>query len=274
MIRRIIVALLALLALPAAAQAGAVLDRVTKTKTLTMSTDPAYPPQSFQNKDGSFDGFDVAVGREIAKRMGVELKLVTPAWEVITAGNWGGRWDISVGSITVTEERAKVLDFPAIYYYTPAIFAVHKNNTKIKKVAELAGKRIGVCGGCTYEAYLNGNLKMTNAPEFAYQVKDAKTKAYDTDTNAFDDLKVGDGKRLDAVLSARPTIDEAIKGGYPMKLLGEPVFYEPLAVAVDKGDAQFSAKVKEIIEAMHKDGTLSKLSIKYYGYDISRPKGP
>lgn len=254
-------------------QAGPVLDRVMKSKTLVMSTDPAYPPQSFQKPDGSFDGFDIAVGREIAKRLGAELKLVTPAWEIITAGNWGGRWDISVGSMTVTEERAKVLNFPAIYYYTPAVFAVQKDNKTIKKVGDFNGKKIGVCGGCTYENYLAGKLQMTNAPPFKYLVKAGEVKTYETDTNAFDDLKLGDGKRLDGVLSAQPTIQEAIKSGYPMRIVGEPVFYEPLAVGIDKGDDEFAAKIKEVIAAMHKDGTLSKLSQKYYGADLTKPKG-
>ena len=91
------------------ATAGQVLDRVMKTKTLTMSSDPAYPPQSFLDDKNEFQGFDIDVGREIAKRLGAELKVVTPAWEVITAGKWGDRWDISVGSMTPTAERARVL---------------------------------------------------------------------------------------------------------------------------------------------------------------------
>ena len=131
------------LLLPFAAQAGETLDRVMSTKVLTMSSDPAYPPQSFLNDKNEMAGFDVDVGREIAKRMGAKLIIVTPSWEIITAGNWGGRWDISVGSMTPTAARAKVLDFPAIYYYTPASFAVYKDS-KIASIADLNGKKIGV----------------------------------------------------------------------------------------------------------------------------------
>src|SRR3546814_9725822 len=64
--------------------------------------------QSFLNDKNEMDGFDVDVGKEIAKRLGAELKIVTPSWDIITAGNWGGRWDMSVGSMTPTkrsEER-------------------------------------------------------------------------------------------------------------------------------------------------------------------------
>ncbi len=273
--RKIAVAALAAAAIVAAgpAFAGETLDRIKSTKTLTLSSDPAYPPQSFLNDQNEMDGFDVDVAREIARRMGVQLKIVTPAWEVITAGRWNGRWDISVGSMTPTKERSRVLDFPAVYYYTPASFAVHASS-KTASVAELNGKKIGVCGGCTYEAYLNKNLVLDagGVPPFDFLVTAGQIRAYDTDTNAFDDLRLGDGTRLDAVLSALPTISEAIKGGYPMKVVGDPVFYEPLAVATDKGDAEFNALIEGMVQAMHADGTLTKLSMKWYGVDLTSVK--
>ena len=75
--------------------------------------------------------------------------------------------------------------------------------------------------------------------------------------------------RLDAVFSALPTIQEAIKNGYPLRVVGTPAFYEPLAVATDKGDAEFNAKIAEIIAAMHADGTLTELSMKWYGVDLT-----
>ena len=263
----------ALVCAPLAAKAGETLDRVMSSGTLTMSSDAAYPPQSFLNENNEMDGFDVDVGKEIAKRMGVELEIITPAWEVITAGNWQGRWDISVGSMTPTETRAEVLDFPAVYYYTPASFAVHEDSSA-SSLADLNGKTIGVCGGCTCEQYLNKELVIDaeGAPEFSYDVEAGELRSYETDTNAFDDLRLGDGARLDAVLSAQPTIQEAMKNGYPFKLVGDPVFYEPLAVATDKGDEEFDAKIAEIIDAMRADGTLTALSEKWYGVDYTTVK--
>ncbi|WP_282608677.1 transporter substrate-binding domain-containing protein [Pelagibius sp. Alg239-R121] len=255
------------------AMAGETLDRVMSSKTLTLSSDPEYPPQSFLNDQNEMDGFDVGVAREIAKRMGAELKIVTPAWEIITAGNWGGRWDISVGSMTPTTARAKVLDFPAVYYYTPAAFAVHKDSSAASS-ADLNGMKFGVCGGCTYEAYLNKDLVIDaeGTPPFGYDVTAGSIRTYETDINVLDDLRLGDGARLDAMLSARPTIDEAIKNGYPVKVVGDAAFYEPLSVAVDKGDPEFSAKVAEIVKKMHEDGTLTALSIKWYGTDFTTAK--
>lgn len=265
-------ALVAVAALPTAASAGEVLDRVAKNKELVMATDAAYPPQSFQKPDGSFEGFDIDVGKAIAARLGVRLKLVTPAWEIIVAGRWGDRWDISVGSMTPTAKRAQVLSFPAVYYFTPASFAVHKDNTSINKVADLNGKTVGACGGCTYEYYLQKDLKIDaeGAPPFEYQVTPGKIRTYESDTNVFDDLRIGDGKRLDGLLSALPTIEEAIKNGYPFRVVGDPAFYEPLSVAVGKDDPEFSAKLKRIVKALHADGTLTKLSMKWYGVDLTK----
>lgn len=266
-----VAALLAsVLAVPAA-QAGETLDRVMSTKTLTMSSDAEYPPQSFLNDANEMDGFDVDVGKEIARRMGVELKIVTPSWDIITGGNWGGRWDMSVGSMTPTAKRAEVLNFPAVYYYTPAAFAVHKESG-IDSLDDLNGKTIGSCGGCTYDAYLMKDLEIDaeGAPPFTYDVEAGDIKTYETDTHAFDDLRLGDGTRLDAVFSALPTIQEAIEnGGYPMKVIGKPAFYEPLSVATDKGDPEFDAKIAEIVGEMRADGTLKKLSEKWYGVDLT-----
>jgi polar amino acid transport system substrate-binding protein len=252
------------------AWAGEVLDRITAKKTLVVSSDAEYPPQSIQKPDGSYEGFDIDVAREIARRLGTKVEFVTPAWEVITAGNWGGRWDVSVGSMTPTKKRARVLDFPAVYYYTPAVFYVHEDS-KVESVAELNGKRIGTCGGCTYEDYLNKKLVIDaeGAPPFEYLVEPGQIRAYETDVNAMDDLRLGDGVRIDAGLSARPTVEAAIKNGYPLRVLGSPVFYEPLSVAIDKGDPELAAKITEVVQDMRSDGTLSKLSEQWYGQDYS-----
>ena len=85
---------------------------------LTVSTDPAYPPQSELNKDtGEYEGFDIDVAKEIAERLDVDIAWEAPAWETIISGNWNGRWDISVGSMTITPERTEVVHFTPPYYF-------------------------------------------------------------------------------------------------------------------------------------------------------------
>jgi polar amino acid transport system substrate-binding protein len=265
------IALSAPLAAAGPVAAGEVLDRVMSKGVLVMSTDAEYPPQSSLDENNEFVGFDIDVGREIAERLGVGVEFVTPSWDVITAGNWAGRWDISVGSMTPTAARREVLDFPAIYYYTPAALAVHQDNTSIETPAGASGKRIGVGVATTYENYLKKDLVIDaeGAPPFDYVIDEATIQTYDTDLLALDDLRLGDGVRLDAALTALPTIMGAIDNGYPIKVVGDPVFLEPLSVAIDKGDPEFGAKIAEIVGAMRDDGTLSELSMKWYGADLT-----
>ncbi|MCX6049946.1 MAG: transporter substrate-binding domain-containing protein [Chloroflexi bacterium] len=261
---------------------------ITARGVLRISTDPAYPPQSelvegAQKPAGSkctgdehvaaeFKGFDIDAAVEIAKRLGVEPCFVTPDWTLITGGKWSGRWDISVGSMSITPERMKALYFSQPYYTTPAAFFVYKDNQSFTKIEELSGKKIGVCSGCTYESYLNGSLEIPGET-IKVVVTDADVHGYDTDTSALQDLALGDGVRLDAVLTALPTGQGFIKSGKPLKQLGDPVYFEYLSAAFDRASsldsASFRSKVNEAIQAMHSDGTLKKLSEQYYGTDLA-----
>lgn len=257
--------------LAGSALAGDVLDKVMDEGVMVMSTDAEYPPQSFLNAANEFEGFDIDVGRAIAERMGVEIEFVTPGWDIITAGSWGGRWDLSVGSMTPTTERKQVLDFPAVYYYTPASLAVHADNEDVATPADASGLKIGVGVATTYEAYLKHNLVIDaeGAPAFEYQVDDAVIATYDTDQLALDDLALGDGVRLDGAMTALPTILAAIEQGYPIRVVGDPVFLEPLSIAIDKGDPEWGARLAEVVEELRADGTLAELSTKWYGADLT-----
>lgn len=246
------------------------LDQIMADGVVRIATDPAYPPQSsYDEATNTWSGFDIDVASEIAKRMGVQVEWKTPAWDLITAGKWNNRWDLSVGSMTVTAERAQVLDFTAPYYYTPAGFAVQQGSS-ITSVDQLAGKSVGVCLSCTYEFYLERTLDIPGYPVEFKAPADVSIKTYDTDSTAIQDLAIG---RLDAVMSAVPTLQGAIDKGKPIQLLGEAQYSEPLAAAVDKNapldPTSFVQKLSDIINEMHQDGTLSRLSIKWYGEDIT-----
>ena len=253
-----------------AAFAGETLDRVKESGVLTVASDANWAPQSFLNDNNEMDGFDVDVAKEIARRMGVDIKFVTPEWDIITAGNWAGRWDISVGSMTPTEARSEVLDFPGVYYYTPASFAVHEDSSAQTK-ADLNGKRIAACSACTYEYYLQKDLTIDaeGVPPFEYEVTAGEIVSLKDPSAIFNDLRLGDGVRLDAMIDSLPAIREAIDSGYPLRVVGTPAFYEPLSVAIDKGDAEFNAILADIIKTMHREGVLSQLSQKWYGIDYS-----
>jgi len=253
-----------------------VLEDIKSKGQLVVSTDANYSPQSFLNEKGQLDGFDIDVSKEVAKRLGVKIKFVTPDWDLIVAGKWGARWDLSIGSMTITSARAKVVDFSSAYYYTPAQFGVHKKNTTIKTLNDFTGKTVGCGSGTTYETYLDPDqtLGIGGGEKIAYQVKNLKKiSIYTTDMEAVQDLALGDGLRIDGVLTSGFVIQEAIKKGVLMKPIGEPVFYEPLAAASDKarpGSAELVKKVGEIFQAMHKDGTLTQLSMKWFGFEVTK----
>jgi polar amino acid transport system substrate-binding protein len=242
---------------------------------LTVSTDPAYPPQSkYLPKEDKYVGFDIDVATEIAKRLGVDIAWETPSWDIITAGSWNGRWDMSVGSMTPTNDRQKVLDFTEPYYFTPAVVVVNKDNTTVQDPAtDLDGATIGVCGGCTYEQFLEGKLNIKGFT-FDFTIDDATVKGYDTDTTALQDLALGDGTRLDAVITSSTTAQGYADEGNPVKIVGDPVFYEPLSAAIDKSSkldpTSFAEAADSIVKEMHTDGTLTELSKKWYdGLDLS-----
>ncbi|MHA6576134.1 transporter substrate-binding domain-containing protein [Pseudomonas yamanorum] len=262
----------ALASVTGVAWAGATLDRIQETKVLKVATSANWPPQSFLGPDNKLQGFDIDVASEIGKRLGSKVDFVTPEYGIITAGRWSSRWDLSVGSMTPTTERTRVLDFPAIYYYTPYVFAVHKDAAGTK-LADLNGKIIGVEAGTTSEDYINRRLKIDAAdvPPFTYEVTPGEVRTYGDSMGPLDDLRMGNGVRLDATLSALPTIVAAIKNGYPVvKVEGKPAYYEPLAIAVDKGDEAFNSALTKIVTDMKADGTLKQLSEKWYGADLTQ----
>ncbi len=247
------------------------LEEIYDAKTIVVSTDANYAPQSYLNDKGELEGFDVSVAKEVAKRLGVNVKFITPDWDLITAGKWGKRWDISIGSMTPTKERKNALLFTLPYYSSPAQFAIHKDNTTIKTLADLAGKRIGIAGETTNERYLQKDLSIEDVKIVYQDWKPGKLQTYPTDANHIEDLSLGDGLRLDAIFSSKQTIAEAIRSGCgngcPMRMLGEPPYYEPLSFALDKSRANSQTlvdKLNEVIKSMNDDGTLIKLSEKFY----------
>ncbi len=246
------------------------LANVCSSGTLRVATDPKYAPQSsFDVQTQTWQGFDVDVANEIASRLGVQAELQPQKWGVITAGSWSDRWDVSVGSMTDTIDREKLFYFTPAYYYTPAAISVSTDNTSITGPGDLTGKTVCVGVSTTYQDYVQGTLKLgAGAPPFDFQVHGANLQTYDTDTDALDNLALGDGVRCDAAISAQQTIQAYIDDGGKVKLVGDPLYYEPLSIAFDKNDPSDAQSLNEavgnIVDDMHADGTLSALSKKWY----------
>jgi polar amino acid transport system substrate-binding protein len=254
-----------------ASTSGDMLARIKSNGVIRVGTDPNYAPQSFQKSDGTFDGFDVAVANEIAKRLGVKAKFETPDFSIVEAGNWADRFDISVGSVTVTEKRKGVLDFTEPYYFTPAQMAAIKD-VGITTLDGLAGKKICVGEGTTYYQWLTGTLKLGDGSALAPVPTGAEALTQKTDQDCAQSVKSG-RRDADGWLSSSTTVQEAIDKGTPFVTVGDPVFYEPLAVATDKAappHTELQAELDKIITDMHADGTLSALSKQWFnGQDLT-----
>jgi polar amino acid transport system substrate-binding protein len=257
--------------------AGDLLAEICTNGEIRVSTDPAYAPQSELNPEtGEYEGFDIDVAKEIADRLGIGAENIaweTPDWEVLTAGSWNDRWDMSVGSMTPTNERQEVLNFTEPYAFVPAVIAVHEDSDATDVTTDFDGAKIGVCADCTYQFFLEKSLEISGF-EFEFVVDDATVQGYDTDTTGLQDLALGDGTRLDAVMTAS-YVAQAFAEDNPVKVVGDPVFGEPLAVAFDKASqldgASLVEAVDQIVADMHADGTLTELSEKWYdGIDVTK----
>lgn len=261
--------LLSLCALPTASLAGPVIDRIRDAGVIRIASDPAWPPYSWVDDTGAWQGFDAAVAAEVASRLGVKLEFVTPTWEVITAGNWGGQWDLSVGSMSPTEERAKVLVFPAVYYYAPTVLAVKSDNSTIQSPPDASGKRIGALKGSIFEKYiLHEPMGMADEPAPAYKITDPVVVGFETSEAASDALSKGDG--IDAMVDDLMYFLFLIKSGAPIKVVGQPLYYGPSAMAIEPGDPEFQTTLAAMVEDMHADGTLTALSVKWFGVDLTQ----
>jgi polar amino acid transport system substrate-binding protein len=255
--------------------AGEVLDRIMSRGYITMNGVTDWPPFSSKDENGKFVGFDVDVADEVARRMGVEVRRVDEVvtWEEETGGHWDGKIDISIGSMTPTAKRGENLEFPAIYTFAIASLAVHKDNTTIRTPADASGKRIGALKSATYELYLRRvPFDIEGMPPVTYKIDDPTIVTFEErESDAFEALAKGDGVELDAVVNYLPTLMSVVKQGMPFRIIGQPLYRAPQAVAIEPGDPELAAKIKEVVDEMHDDGTLTKLSMKWFDFDMTQP---
>ena len=224
---------------------GDLLATIEANNKLRVATDANYEPQSFRNPDGSWVGFDIDVGTEIATRLGVEVEFQHQDWDIITAGSWAERWDISVGSMTITTDRKPLFSFTQPYYYTPAYLA--------------ASTRSGVTGVDQLAFELPSGAEAVTRP---------------TDANCIEDI-AANRPEFDLLITSGTVIDSAVDSGQPIVKIGEPIYQENLAVAIDRTDgapahAALLFEIDKIIGEMHADGTLTELSEKWFEEDITQ----
>lgn len=284
----LVVASLALTACGGGSQGGDLLDNIKKRGYVIASTDPNYMPQSGLKTDGKrpadtkcpsdtltyaeMEGFDVDVANEIAKRLGVEICYATPDWDVVTAGGWADKWDMSVGSMTVKPPRPEVFHFTTPYYAPTGVLAVAADSS-YQTIEDLAGQAVCVATATTYLDWLNNALDLNPADIYAKPPEGITIVELPTDQECPQAMAAG-RKEFVAYATSITVVESNIAAGLPVRQLGEPVFKEKNAVAIDKKSgfdtAAFLKAVDDAIKAMHADGTLSALSIQWFGSDLTQ----
>ena len=233
------------------------LQRVKDAGKLTVVGSGGYPPFNFIDDNGDVVGFDVDVGQEIADRLGVELDYVTGEWSGLIEGLKAGRYDGILGSMAMTLERYKTVDFTVPpYYYSGAQLVVRKDSG-ITDPSEMEGKNIAVATGTNFE------MDATNLG--------AEVKLYDDDNGTMMELISG---RVDGVITDRLVALRAMnemEGGDELVLAGDLLRLEEMGIAINKKDDSLREEISKILLDMHEDGTLTAISEKWHnGADITK----
>jgi polar amino acid transport system substrate-binding protein len=270
--------------------ASDMLGAIKQRGYILVSTDPNYEPQSFLNTEGSrpgstkcpkdalttaeMQGFDVDVAIAVGDALGVETCFATPSWDLITAGSWADKWDVSVGSMTITTARQKILDFSVPYYYTPATVAV-RADSGLNSLADLDGQSVCVGTATTYESWLNHDKEALGLPDSSIYAEAPNVTVITLETDQECAQAIANG-RTDFVgyVTSSTVVDANIAAGMPVVKLGGAVYSEDLAAAFDRSStlptASLRAEVDRVFTEMHGNGKLSELSNKWFSADLTQ----
>lgn len=231
-------------------------------KELKVAIDPTYEPFTFKTADGKPTGFDVDIANAVCEQIKRKCVFVEQVWDSMIPGLQAKKYDTIISSMSITEDRLKVVDFTDKYYNTPSKIVV-KNNIKFTDPASLKGKKIGVLKGSTQEKYANGELKPVGVVVTPYEAQD----------QVYLDIKSG---RLDG------TVADVLEvtGGFLSKpegkdygLVGPELFIPKYfgtgaGFALRKGDTALKTELNAAIKAIRASGTYKKINDKYFKIDV------
>lgn len=267
---------------------GDLLEEVKSRGYLVVSTDPNYEPQSFLDPNGEraegtvcpddlltygeMVGFDVDTAKGVADELGVDVCFATPDWDIITAGNWGDRWDISIGSMTITTARQEALTFAEPYYYTPAQFAAAAD-AGFTSWADLEGQVVCAGTATTYVDWMNGELGIPESSIFTDPPAGMTYTELPTDQECAQAIAAG-RPEFSVYLTSGTVIDANIADGLDVVKVGDVVFSEELAPAIDKNSSYdttaFIEAVSDAVTALRDNGKLSEFSMEWFGVDLTQ----
>ncbi len=220
---------------------------------LTIGSDCDYPP--FIYLDGSEPrGFEYDLMLAVCEKMGLELNFLAPQKfdTLIAAVATGGKMDLAVSSINITDERKETVDFCDPYFDSNLSLSVLKTSS-YKSSADLEGKQVGVQSGTTGEAWAKENIA------------DATVVPFDDQSSAFVALQAG---KVDAVCIDLPVAADMIKTSYSdCALIEEIATGEQYGFAVSKDNPALRDAVNEALKAVNEDGTYAAIYDQYFSVE-------
>ena len=233
------------------------LARIQNAGKITVGLEGDWQPFSYHDSDGNLVGYDVEVAKNIASHLGVEADLVEGPWDGLFAGMDSGRYDIVVNGVDITPDRQQKYDFSDPYAYDHTVLIVRDDNSDITSFEDLAGKKTANSIGSTYQ-------------EIGEQYG-ATVSGVDT---LVETLQMVQNGQVDATLNAATSFGDYMKANpdAPLKIAATSKEATSYAIPMKKGDdnASLLAAINEALSAMREDGTLSSLSEKYFGDDLTK----
>ena len=262
---------------------GAMAQGKTWTK-VRIATEGAFAPWNFTKPDGTLDGFEIELYQDLCKRMKVECTIEAQSFDGIIPALNAGKFDAIMAGMSATAKREEVMAFTQSYGTTGQTFAVLKSSSLVNlpeknKVFSLATNEAGVAAAIEeLKPYLKGKIIGVQGSSIAANFLDkylkdvAEIREYKTTEQHDLDLTAG---RIDAIMASTAYLTGA--AGKPendqMSLAG-PRFQGGMlgrgsSVGLRKSDPELKAMFDKAITEAKADGTIEKLSTKYFGFDIT-----
>ena len=234
--------------------------QVTADKTVVVGIDDTFVPMGFRNKDGKLVGYDVELARQSLKKIGLKAKFQVIDWSMKETELKTGHIDMIWNGYTKNADRAKKVAFSDSYHHDKQVIVSMKNQ-QINHLQDLKGKNLGAQTGSS------GLLTYNEKGNKLKKIVGADAQPYDTFDKALNDLQVG---RLNAVFI---DADYAVyyiaheKNPQSFNIIDTNFGKDAYGVGMRKGDVTLIKKVNEALAKSKADGTIDKLSQKYFGVD-------
>jgi polar amino acid transport system substrate-binding protein len=222
-------------------------------ETITVGAYPANPPWEYKTETGDFEGFEVDVAREVAKRLGMEVTFQDLGFQALFAATSSGRIDFAISSISITNERLQNQSFTQPYYDSDGTI-VGREDSKVTTLEELDGKTIGVVAATTGEAWAKENAEK-------YGIADIRS--YSAQQDLLLDVRAG---RLEGGAGEIAGFQYAMTQVPGLKILVRIPTGERFAMMTRK-DHPLLEKANEAISAMKEDGTMAAIHKTWFGVD-------